>query len=57
MEDFQKNLPSIAERLRTEQYWNKDGDIRTNKFTCEDFSPNLLLSKVADLLRQSSEAQ
>ncbi|OLH85036.1 hypothetical protein [Xanthomonas oryzae] len=40
--DFQKNVPSIAERLRTEQYWNKDGDIRSKKFTCEDFAIRLL---------------
>lgn len=40
--DFQKNVPGIAEGLRTEQYWNKDGDIRTNKFTCEDFAIRLL---------------
>lgn len=40
--DFQKNVPAIAERLRTEQYWNKDGDIRSNKFTCEDFAIRVL---------------
>lgn len=40
--DFQKSVPQIAEWLRTEQYWNKDGDIRTNKFTCEDFALRIL---------------
>lgn len=40
--DFQKSVPQIAERLRTEQYWNKDGDIRNNQFTCEDFAICLL---------------
>jgi len=40
--DFQKSVHGIAERLRTEQYWNKDGDIRSNKFTCEDFAVRLL---------------
>ena len=38
IEDFRHAVPQIAERLRTEQYWNKDGDIRSNKFTCEDFA-------------------
>ncbi|WP_058895051.1 hypothetical protein [Herbaspirillum rubrisubalbicans] len=40
--DFQKNVPGIAERLRTEQYWDKQGNMRGNKFTCEDFAIRLL---------------
>ena len=40
--DFRRAVPQIAERLRTEQYWNKDGDIRSNKFTCEDFAIRVL---------------
>ncbi|SNT15731.1 hypothetical protein SAMN06265795_11596 [Noviherbaspirillum humi] len=40
--DFQKSVKPIAERLRTEQYWNKDGDIRSNRFTCEDFAIRVL---------------
>ena len=42
IEDFRHAVPQIAERLRTEQYWNKDGDIRSNKFTCEDFAIRVL---------------
>jgi hypothetical protein len=45
--DFQKNVPGIAERLRTEQYWNKDGAIKTNRFTCEDFAIRLLCEYAA----------
>lgn len=40
--DFRQSVPRIAERLRQEQYWNKDGDIRSNKFTCEDFAIRVL---------------
>ena len=40
--DFQRGMPRIAERLRTEKYWNKDGDIKTSKFTCEDFAIRVL---------------
>lgn len=40
--DFQKMVPGIAERLRTEQYWNDEGHIRSSKFTCEDFAIRLL---------------
>lgn len=32
----------MAERLRTEQYWNKAGEIKHNRFTCEDFAIRLL---------------
>lgn len=45
--DFQKSVPSIAERLRTERYWNKDGDIRSNKLTCEDFAIRMLCEYAA----------
>jgi uncharacterized Zn-binding protein involved in type VI secretion len=40
--DFQQQVPTIAERLRTEQYWNKNGEIKHNRFTCEDFAIRLL---------------
>jgi hypothetical protein len=36
--DFQRQVPAIAQRLRAEQYWNKDGQIQRSKFTCEDFA-------------------
>lgn len=28
--DYQKNVPIIAEQLRSTEYWNKDGDIEHN---------------------------
>jgi len=40
--DFQQQVPFIVERLRVEQYWNKDGQIKTNRFTCEDFALRVL---------------
>ncbi len=40
--DFQRSVPAIAERLRTEEYWNKYGEIKYNKFTCEDFAIRIL---------------
>jgi uncharacterized Zn-binding protein involved in type VI secretion len=40
--DYQKQVPSIAERLRTEQYWNKNGEIKSSRFTCEDFAIRIL---------------
>ncbi|PAU51319.1 hypothetical protein BZL41_26975 [Pseudomonas sp. PIC25] len=33
---------SIAERLVAEQYWDRNGNIRNNRFTCEDFAIRLL---------------
>jgi hypothetical protein len=45
--DFQKNAPGIAERLRTEQYWNKYGEFKNNKFTCEDFAIRMLCEYAA----------
>jgi len=42
IEDFQRQVLSIAQRLRVEQYWNKNGEIRSNKFTCEDFALRVL---------------
>jgi hypothetical protein len=45
--DFQKSAAGIAERLRTEQYWNAEGRIRTNTFTCEDFAVRLLCEYAA----------
>lgn len=40
--DFQRSVSAIAERLRSEQYWNKYGEINRDKFTCEDFAVRVL---------------
>ncbi len=45
--DYQKNVPGIAERLRTEQYWDKSGDIHSSTFTCEDFAIRVLCEYAA----------
>lgn len=45
--DFQRSVPNIAERLRTERYWSTDGKIHNNKFTCEDFAIRILCEYAA----------
>lgn len=45
--DFQKQAPAIAERLRSLRYWDKHGDLRYNKFTCEDFAIRVLCEYAA----------
>ncbi|MBV4464507.1 hypothetical protein AB7M29_000487 [Pseudomonas sp. F-14 TE3623] len=40
--DYHREAPEISERLIVEKYWNKDGAISGNKFTCEDFALRLL---------------
>lgn len=45
--DFQNTAPSIAERLRTERYWNKKGEIQRSTFTCEDFAIRVLCEYAA----------
>ncbi|ASL24854.1 hypothetical protein [Azotobacter chroococcum] len=40
--EYHNATPSIAERLVTEQYWDRSGNIRNNRFTCEDFAIRLL---------------
>lgn len=40
--DYHKEVPAIAEQLIVEKYWNKEGAISSNKFTCEDFAIRLL---------------
>jgi hypothetical protein len=40
-------VPTLAEQLRTERYWGKDGAVKDNKFTCEDFALRLLVQYAA----------
>ena len=40
--DYHQAAPGIAERLVSEQYWDRNGRIRNNRFTCEDFAIRLL---------------
>ncbi|MBC9248663.1 hypothetical protein A9179_00095 [Pseudomonas alcaligenes] len=42
IKEYHATAPAIAERLVQEQYWDKSGNIKNNKFTCEDFAIRLL---------------
>lgn len=39
---YHEEAPSIAEKLINEQYWDKSGAVKNNKFTCEDFALRVL---------------
>ncbi|SFQ72878.1 hypothetical protein SAMN03159489_05109 [Pseudomonas sp. NFPP07] len=39
---YHDEAPLIAEKLISEQYWDKNGAISNNKFTCEDFALRML---------------
>jgi hypothetical protein len=45
--DYQAQVPGLAEQIRTEQYWDRNGSIRTNRFTCEDFALRVLIQYAA----------
>ena len=45
--DYQAQAPLLAEQLRTEQYWGRNGNVLTNRFTCEDFAVRLLIQFAA----------
>ncbi|PRP70839.1 hypothetical protein BUE93_11240 [Chromobacterium amazonense] len=45
--DFQNSVPGIAEKLRNERYWTKDGSIHQDAFTCEDFAVRILAQYAA----------
>lgn len=42
IQDFQAQVPAIVQRLIQEQYWDRDGSIQNNRFTCEDFALRVL---------------
>lgn len=42
IKEYHAAVPAIAERLVQEQYWDKNGSIKNNKFTCEDFAIRIL---------------
>ena len=42
IKEYHRAAPGIAERLVAEKYWDKDGSIKNNRFTCEDFAIRLL---------------
>lgn len=41
--DFHASAEGIAARLSKEEYWNRSGEISTNRFTCEDFALRVLI--------------
>ncbi|CAN7607967.1 hypothetical protein LJR230_004368 [Trinickia sp. LjRoot230] len=45
--DYRNSVPQLAEQIRTEQYWDRGGDVRTNRFTCEDFALRVLVQFAA----------
>lgn len=40
--DYHKSAKRIAEKLLDEKYWDKNGRINSNRFTCEDFAIRVL---------------
>lgn len=40
--DFHNDAPLIAETLINEKYWNREGAVANNRFTCEDFALRVL---------------
>lgn len=45
--DYQRSVKGIADQLYNERYWDKDGDIKRSKFTCEDFAIRVLCQYAA----------
>ncbi|SAL54365.1 hypothetical protein AWB68_02617 [Caballeronia choica] len=45
--DYRASVPILAEQIRGEQYWSKNGDIHANRFTCEDFALRVLIQYAA----------
>lgn len=48
IEEYHRFAPGIAERLVAEKYWDKNGSIKSNRFTCEDFAIRLLCEFAAE---------
>jgi hypothetical protein len=45
--DYRNFVPELAEQVRTEKYWDRSGNVRTNRFTCEDFALRILIQFAA----------
>ncbi|MXN77457.1 hypothetical protein GR157_22285 [Burkholderia sp. 4701] len=41
--EYQRAIPQLARLVQTETYWDRNGNIRTSQFTCEDFALRLLV--------------
>jgi hypothetical protein len=44
---YRHAIPSLAEQVQAEQYWDRSGSVRINRFTCEDFVLRLLVQFAA----------
>lgn len=44
---YREVVPQLAKQIRQEQYWDRKGNIRTSRFTCEDFAVRVLVQFAA----------
>lgn len=47
VEDYCKAVPQLAKQIQHEQYWDRQGHVKTNRFTCEDFALRMLVQYAA----------
>jgi hypothetical protein len=40
--NYHEAVPQLARQIRKEQYWDRQGSVKTNRFTCEDFAIRVL---------------
>ncbi|WP_246327102.1 hypothetical protein [Burkholderia guangdongensis] len=40
---YQDAVPRLAKQIRQEQYWDRQGSVKENRFTCEDFAIRVLV--------------
>jgi hypothetical protein len=45
--DYRASVLMLAEQIMAEQYWTRQGDIHSNRFTCEDFALRVLIQYAA----------
>ncbi len=45
--DYHASVSMLAEQIMAEQYWTRQGDIHSNRFTCEDFALRVLIQYAA----------
>lgn len=45
--EYRNMIPQLAEQIRTELYWDRQGHVMTNRFTCEDSAIRVLVQFAA----------
>jgi hypothetical protein len=45
--EYRNAVPQLAKRLQAERYWDRRGNIRSSRFTCEDFALRMLVQFAA----------